>query len=599
MDRKNFAKLATGSLLGAALVCGSALMTANNASASTWHANSPESIHIVKGQKVYTVKYGDTLWAISVKTNIKIATLAKASGITNPDFIQVGQKIILSGNNLTVEDSNGNIVGQAKLTNSDKVVKGQSFGTPVTAQAAASQTVSVTVPNTSSSAATVVPSKPATSDQGTTTPTNPDQGTTTPTNPDQGSTTTPTNPDQGSTTTPTNPDQGSTTTPTNPDQGSTTTPTNPDQGSTTTPTNPDQGTTTTPTNPDQGSTTTPTNPGQGSTTTPTNPDQGTTTPTNPDQGSTTTPTNPDQGSTTTPTNPDQGSTTTPTNPDQGSTTTPTNPDQGTTTPTNPDQGSTTTPTNPDQGSTTTPTNPDQGSTTTPTNPDQGSTTTPTNPDQGSTTTPTNPDQGSTTTPTNPDQGSTTTPSKPDSSYLTDPTNPNSFMTDEGISKAQSIAEDQINEIRAQAGVDPVDFSNKTLQAAADKRAAQCAAYFEAHDDYDKHAGVENVMADTKEQFKKQNIDFYYTGECESMAIIKYSENTPEIVGKDSIVLLTKDKDDKNMPVTHYAILTDKDSSNAAVGIAKATTKTYGDIYVVVVDFGSLYNIDDGGITFED
>ena len=227
MDRKNFAKLATGSLLGAALVCGSALMTANNASASTWHANSPESIQIVKGQKVYTVKYGDTLWAISVKTNIKISTLAKASGITNPDFIQVGQKIILSGNNLTVEDSNGNVVGQAKLKNSDKVVKGQSFGTPVTAQAAASQTVSVTVPNTNSSAATIVPNTPAAPaipDQGTTTPTTPDQGSTTPTNPDQG-TTTPTNPDQG-TTTPTNPDQG-TTTPTNPDQG-TTTPTTPD-----------------------------------------------------------------------------------------------------------------------------------------------------------------------------------------------------------------------------------------------------------------------------------------------------------------------------------------------------------------------------------
>ncbi|MDC2828967.1 LysM peptidoglycan-binding domain-containing protein [Limosilactobacillus mucosae] len=440
MDRKNFAKLATGSLLGAALVCGSALMTANNASASTWHANSPESIQIVKGQKVYTVKYGDTLWAISVKTNIKIATLAKASGITNPDFIQVGQKIILSGNNLTVEDSNGNVVGQAKLKNSDKVVKSQSFGTPVTAQAAASQTVSVTVPNTNSSAATIVPNTPVA-------PASNASASETPA-----------------------------------------APVTPDQG-----------------------------------TMPTTPDQGTTTPTTPDQG----------------------------------TTTPTNPDQGTTTPTNPDQG-----------------------TTTPTTPDQG-TTTPTNPDQGSTT-PTNPDQG-TTTPTNPDQGSTT-PTTPDSSYLTDPSNPNSFMTDEGISKARSIAEDQINEIRTNVGLEAVDFSNEVLQNAANKRAEQAAAYFEANDAYDNHKEFKSVMAEVSDELESQDLVLVNYGECESMAVIKMGENTPEKVGVESIKLLTTDK-------PHYDILTTEEFNNAAVSIKKVTTKKYGDIYLVVVDFADISDID--------
>ena len=61
MDKKNFAKLATGSLLGAVLVCGNALLlNTNTADAAVWSANTPDSIQITKGQKTYTVKYGDT-----------------------------------------------------------------------------------------------------------------------------------------------------------------------------------------------------------------------------------------------------------------------------------------------------------------------------------------------------------------------------------------------------------------------------------------------------------------------------------------------------------------------------------------------------------
>ncbi|MDC2828456.1 LysM peptidoglycan-binding domain-containing protein [Limosilactobacillus mucosae] len=450
MDKKNFAKLATGSLLGAVLVCGNALLlNTNNADAAVWSANTPDSIQITKGQKTYTVKYGDTLWAISIKTNIKVDTLAQASGIDNPNDIQIGQKIVLKGNKLVVKDSSGEVVGSTTLNDSDKVVENQSFGTAVTtptpssastSNSIASQANTVTTVSTESTQQ-VAPSVPTANVP--VTPSKPDSGTTTPTTP---------------------------------------------SGST-----------------------------------PTTPDQGTTTPSTPDQG----------------------------------TTTPTTPDQGTTTPSTPDQG-----------------------TTTPSTPDEG-TTTPTTPDEG-TTTPSTPDEG-TTTPSTPDQG-TTTPSTPDNSYLIDPADPNSFMTNEGIAKARSIAEAQINEIRAKAGLEAVDFSNEILQNAANKRAEQVAESFNTTDYYDNHAGFDGVMAEAKEQLKEQNLNLYYSGECESMAVIKYSQNSPEKVGKDSIVLLTKDK-------AHYDILTDNAFSHAAVGIAKATTKKWGNIYVVIVDFAHLLDLD--------
>lgn len=129
-------RLTTGTALGAALLCGGALAT--TAHAATWHANTPDSIQIEDGQKEYTVKWGDTLWAISVKTNIKVQTLAAASGIADPNRIQVGQKIILTGKTVQVEDAQGKLVGSAPLTSNDKVVANQNFGTTVSAAKAAS-----------------------------------------------------------------------------------------------------------------------------------------------------------------------------------------------------------------------------------------------------------------------------------------------------------------------------------------------------------------------------------------------------------------------------------------------------------------------------
>ena len=154
------------------------------------------------------------------------------------------------------------------------------------------------------------------------------------------------------------------------------------------------------------------------------------------------------------------------------------------------------------------------------------------------------------------------------------------MTNEGISKAQSIAEAQINEIRANAGLDEVDFSNEILQNAANKRAEQAAAYFEANDTYDNHKGFKSVMAEVGDELASQDLVLVNYGECESMAVIKMGENTPEKVGVESIKLLTTDK-------PHYDILTTEEFNNAAVSIKKVTTKKYGDIYLVIVDFAAI------------
>lgn len=282
MTNKNMVKFAKNTILGTALLCGGLLLTGSTtAHAAAWHANTPDQIQIVKGQRVYTVKRGDTLWAISIKTNIKIQTLADASGITNPNFIQVGQKIILNGDHMTIKNAQGNTIATKQLTPSDKVVQNQKFGTPVHNTAAmqhntytAPTTVPVAQPSQGqqSNSTAVQPVNPSQGQQGDSTatqPTNPSQGqqggstTTQPTNPSQGqqggsTTTKSSNPSQGqqggsTTTKPTNPSQGqqggsTTTKPTDPSQGqqggsTTTKPTNPSQGqqsgSTTKPTHDD------------------------------------------------------------------------------------------------------------------------------------------------------------------------------------------------------------------------------------------------------------------------------------------------------------------------------------------------------------------------
>ncbi|QDR73606.1 LysM peptidoglycan-binding domain-containing protein (plasmid) [Limosilactobacillus reuteri] len=546
-NKKTILKVATGTALGAAVLSTGVLLSSNTVHASTWHANTPNEIQIVQGQKEYTVKSGDTLWAISIKTNIKVDTLAKASGITNPNEIQIGQKIILDGNHMMVKDSDGKTIGMKTLHPSDKVVQSQDYGTPV-------KTASVEQVTQETSTSSIAPNTDATTSTSNST-TNVATSSTDNGNSNQGSATTPStdngSSDQGTTTTPStdngSSDQGSTTTPStdngSSDQGSTTTPStdngSSDQGSTTTPStdngNSDQGSTTTP-NTDNGSS------DQGSTTTPST-DSGSS-----DQGSTTTPST-DNGSS------DQGSTTTPStdndsSSNQGSTTTPST-DNG-----NSDQGSTMTPStdngSSDQGSTTTPST-DNGSS------DQGSTTTPST-DNGSS------DQGSTTTPSTDNGNQTTT----DSLY-TDPSDTSSFLNEEGLKQAENDFIALLNQMREEKGLNALQ-NGSHMQADAEVRGEENAKSFETTGDFDKHVrpdGSSGVTAITGTGWK---------GEVEAMKfLVNDGGNTPEDVASVMLKDLASDE-------AHYDILMDKDFQWVGVSIKSVVTKTGSKIYALVADF---------------
>lgn len=61
----------------------------------TWTANQPEDIDIKAGDSEYLLKWGDTLWAISVRSGIAIDTLASLNGIENVHLIYAGDVLKL------------------------------------------------------------------------------------------------------------------------------------------------------------------------------------------------------------------------------------------------------------------------------------------------------------------------------------------------------------------------------------------------------------------------------------------------------------------------------------------------------------------------
>lgn len=84
-----------------------------NAIANGWKANSPESIQIEDGQKEYTMKLGDTLWAIGQKVNIKHEKLAEINGINlnaGEEYrLPVGRILAFDKNVVTVKNADGSI----------------------------------------------------------------------------------------------------------------------------------------------------------------------------------------------------------------------------------------------------------------------------------------------------------------------------------------------------------------------------------------------------------------------------------------------------------------------------------------------------------
>lgn len=62
---------------------------------SIWIADQPEDIGIKVGDTEYTIKWGDTLWAISIKAETTVEDLAKLNNIHNVDLIFAGESIQL------------------------------------------------------------------------------------------------------------------------------------------------------------------------------------------------------------------------------------------------------------------------------------------------------------------------------------------------------------------------------------------------------------------------------------------------------------------------------------------------------------------------
>lgn len=160
-------KLVSMSTIAATVLSG-LVLAASPVQAATWTARKPAEIQITKGQKVYTIQWGDTLWAISQRTNITVAKLAQLNGVANPSFIMTGATLTLDWSQAgtataTMTAPDGTVTGQSTIQQQDKVDPAKSVGTTVSGSKvtqAAGQTASSA---TNEQSSTTTPSEPASS----------------------------------------------------------------------------------------------------------------------------------------------------------------------------------------------------------------------------------------------------------------------------------------------------------------------------------------------------------------------------------------------------------------------------------------------------
>lgn len=160
-------KLVSMSTIAATVLSG-LVLAASPVQAATWTARKLAEIQISKGQKVYTIQWGDTLWAISQRTNITVAKLAQLNGVANPSFIMTGATLTLDWSQAgtataTMMAPDGTVTGQSTIQQQDKVDPAKSVGTTVSGSKvtqAAGQTASSA---TNEQSSTTTPSEPASS----------------------------------------------------------------------------------------------------------------------------------------------------------------------------------------------------------------------------------------------------------------------------------------------------------------------------------------------------------------------------------------------------------------------------------------------------
>lgn len=127
--KQRYAKVMVLSSFG---ILGASLIGATQAHAEEWTANTPESIQIEQGVTSYEMVKGDTLWAISIRINVNVETLAQVNNIDLASgqqySLQVGTVISWTDKVVTATDANGTVIGQAPITESSKIVKDKAVG---------------------------------------------------------------------------------------------------------------------------------------------------------------------------------------------------------------------------------------------------------------------------------------------------------------------------------------------------------------------------------------------------------------------------------------------------------------------------------------
>ncbi|MCT3317565.1 C39 family peptidase [Lacticaseibacillus paracasei] len=152
----------------AATVLSGLVLAASPVQAATWTARKPAEIQISKGQKVYTIQWGDTLWAISQRTNITVAKLAQLNGVANPSFIMTGATLTLDWSQAgtataTMMAPDGTVTGQSTIQQQDKVDPAKSVGTTVSGSKVTQAAGQAASSATNEQSSTTTPSEPASS----------------------------------------------------------------------------------------------------------------------------------------------------------------------------------------------------------------------------------------------------------------------------------------------------------------------------------------------------------------------------------------------------------------------------------------------------
>lgn len=187
-------KILFTSLFASVLLTGGLLQTKEAHAAEFWVANSPELLNIQNGQTSYTLVLGDTLWAISQRTNLTVQTLADINTINlalgEQYNLPVGRTIYFDGNKVTVKESDGSIVKETIITDENKVDTAKNVGEPIVGEPQLPTAPSTPeIPNTGNN----------------TNPTNPDNGDGSDNSNNDDDTTTPSEPGNGGGNTPTDP----------------------------------------------------------------------------------------------------------------------------------------------------------------------------------------------------------------------------------------------------------------------------------------------------------------------------------------------------------------------------------------------------------